>query len=307
MNDTQIILHHYPQSPVAEKVRVVLGMKGLAWKSVIIPRIPPKPNLMPLTGGYRLTPVLQLGADIFCDTKSIIRELERRFPNPSLFPDGDDGSPWGMGQWTDGPLFHDVVTVALVEMSPNMPPEFLNDRGPLYFGADFTLEDIKSKYAERLANIRAQLGWVDDSLKSRDFLCGPKPGLRDALIYYLVWFLRDRMAEGDNFLAQFTHLVSWEQQVKNIGHGKPVEMDDLNALQIAKNATPRTPSQGDPDDPLGLDVGEQINIEPVTGGPIVKGIMHNISADQIAILRENDQVGQVCVHFPRMGYRVTQA
>jgi hypothetical protein len=28
----QIIFHHYPQSPVSEKVRVVFGMKHLAWK-----------------------------------------------------------------------------------------------------------------------------------------------------------------------------------------------------------------------------------------------------------------------------------
>ena len=48
-----IILHHYPQSPVTEKVRIGLGIKRLAWRSVEVPRIPPKPDLMPLTGGYR--------------------------------------------------------------------------------------------------------------------------------------------------------------------------------------------------------------------------------------------------------------
>ena len=87
-----------PQSPVSEKVRVVLGLKGLAWKSVEIPRLPPKPNLMPLTGGYRLTPVMQIGADVYSDTKCIIRELERRFPEPPLFPGGAHGLPWGNGR-----------------------------------------------------------------------------------------------------------------------------------------------------------------------------------------------------------------
>ena len=82
LNSDYIILHDYPQSPVSEKVRVVFGVKGLNWKSVEIPRLPPKPNLMPLTGGYRLTPVMQIGADIFCDTKCIIHELDRRFPDP---------------------------------------------------------------------------------------------------------------------------------------------------------------------------------------------------------------------------------
>jgi len=144
MGPDQIILHHYPQSPVAEKVRIVLGMKGLNWKSVEIPRLPPKPNLIALTGGYRLTPVMQIGADVYCDTKCINRELQRRFPTPTLFPGGSEGMAWGVGEWTDGPLFKDVVTVALVKMAPNMPPEFLADRGFLYFGENFSVDNIKS-------------------------------------------------------------------------------------------------------------------------------------------------------------------
>ncbi|MCH8217263.1 MAG: glutathione S-transferase N-terminal domain-containing protein, partial [Planctomycetes bacterium] len=83
---TEIILHHYPQSPVSEKVRVGLGIKRLAWRSVEIPRLPPKPELMPLTGGYRRTPVLQVGADVYCDSQCILRELERLCPAPSFFP-----------------------------------------------------------------------------------------------------------------------------------------------------------------------------------------------------------------------------
>ncbi len=66
-----VILHHYPQSPVSEKVRIAFGMKDLAWHSVEIPRLPPKPDLMPLTGGYRMTPVMQVGADVFCDSLCI--------------------------------------------------------------------------------------------------------------------------------------------------------------------------------------------------------------------------------------------
>ena len=300
----QVILHHYPQSPVTEKVRVILGMKGLTWKSVLIPRLPPKPNLMPLTGGYRLTPVMQVGADIYCDTKCIIRELERRFPQPTLFPGGAWGLAWGVGQWTDGPLFQDVVTVALVEMSSTMPPEFLADRGPLYFGPDFSLDGIKAKYSECLANVRTQFGWLDERLRSRDFMLGPEPGLPDALTYYLVWFLRHRMAEGERFLSQFENLAGWEKRLQDIGHGNPAEMGDLEALDIAKNAEPRTPEQADPGEPLGLAVGDEVTIEPVTGGPRVGGTLHSLSADRLAILRRDEQVGQVCVHFPRMGYRV---
>jgi len=304
VNSDQIILHHYPQSPVSEKVRVVLGLKGLSWKSVEIPRLPPKPNLMPLTGGYRLTPVMQIGADIYCDTKRIIEQLEQRFPSPTLFSDGGEGMAWGIGQWTDGPLFKDVVTVALVEMSPNMPSEFLADRGPLYFGDDFTLEDIKNKYNQCLVNVRTQFGWVNDNLKSQPFLSGTKPGLSDALVYYLVWFLRDRMAEGESFLKQFGNLVAWEKRIKGIGHGNPEHLSDLEALEIAKNATPQTPERADPNDPQGLTVGDQVSVEPTSGGPKVTGTLHSLSATHIALMRDDPQVGHVCTHFPRLGYKV---
>ena len=77
---TDIILHHYEISPYSEKVRIGLGLKGLAWGSVEIPVIMPKPDLTALTGGYRKTPVLQIGADIYCDSQLIMREL----PHPEL-------------------------------------------------------------------------------------------------------------------------------------------------------------------------------------------------------------------------------
>ena len=67
----ELVLHHFDWSPYAEKVRVLLGIKGLAWRSVQIPMVMPKPDLTALTGGYRKTPVLQVGADIYCDTSLI--------------------------------------------------------------------------------------------------------------------------------------------------------------------------------------------------------------------------------------------
>src|SRR5256885_2140178 len=85
---TDIILHHYEISPYSEKVRTGLGLKALAWGSVEIPMIMPKPDLTALTGGYRKTPVLPIGADIYCDSQLIMRELERRHPTPSFYPAG---------------------------------------------------------------------------------------------------------------------------------------------------------------------------------------------------------------------------
>jgi glutathione S-transferase len=53
-----MILHHYPNSPFAEKIRALFGYKGIAWQSVLQPDIMPKADLQALTGAYRRTPVL---------------------------------------------------------------------------------------------------------------------------------------------------------------------------------------------------------------------------------------------------------
>ena len=85
-----LILHHYAMSPYAEKIRLCLGLKDVAWRSVDTPMVMPKPDHVELTGGYRRVPVLQVGADIYCDTACIARELDRRLPQPPLYPPGQE-------------------------------------------------------------------------------------------------------------------------------------------------------------------------------------------------------------------------
>ena len=105
MPDTPLILHHYDFSNYAEKARLALGYKGLAWRGVTIPPVAPKPDLTPLTGGYRRTPVLQIGADVFCDTHLILRELERCKPEPTLYPQGLRTIADMIAYWAEHQLF----------------------------------------------------------------------------------------------------------------------------------------------------------------------------------------------------------
>ncbi len=303
-----IILHHYPQSPVAEKVRVVLGIKDVSWRSVQIPRLPPKPDLIPLTGGYRRTPVLQVGADIYCDSQCIIRELERRCPQPTLFPNGAAGLPWAVSRWTDGDLFTAIVGAVMGAQADELAEEFANDRGRLYFGPSFDWQAQKKMLPHTLAQIRAQLGWMDERLSGeRDFMLGAQPGLPDALCYHLVWFFRGRYAGGPALLGQFPNLIAWEQRTAAIGHGHPEDMDSKQALEIARSATPESAEQTDSDDPQGLAPGQMVAVVPdVDGGdPTVEGRVVGVSMDSIAISRSAPEVDDIVVHFPRVGYRVT--
>lgn len=304
----EIILHHYPQSPVAEKVRVGLGIKGLSWRSVEIPRLPPKPDLMPLTGGYRRTPVMQIGADVYCDSQCILRELERRFAEPTFHPGGDCGMAWGISRWTDDNLFNLVVRLILGAAADQLPEDFAKDRGRLYFGPDWNLNKVQADLPWVISQIRAHFGWLDQQLADgRKYMAGDEPGLSDVLAYYLVWFVRNRWSEGPRFLSQFTTFDSWEARVKAIGHGSSTDMDAAEALEIARLAEPKTPQTADPNDPRKLIPGMNVTVQPEGDGgdPVVGGAVHFVDGNTIAILRDDQRVGAVCIHFPQAGYRVT--
>ncbi|MBX2882916.1 MAG: glutathione S-transferase family protein [Granulosicoccus sp.] len=308
-DQSEIILHNYPQSPVAEKVRVALGIKGLPWRFVEIPRIPPKPQLIALTGGYRRTPVMQIGADIYCDSQCIIRELELRHPSPSFMPGNDSGLMWCLSRWTDGALFDLSVKIVLGSAGDALPADFAKDRGRLYLGEDWAagLKAANEQLPHLVSQLRAPLSWVNEQLSDeRSFLLGPSPAAIDAQLYHVVWFVRGRWAGGPDMLSEFPHLERWEKNVVAIGHGSSSEMTAEEAISRASSMEPAT-QQGVADhDPHGLKVGDSVTVQPdVNGGEQpVSGTVRMANADTIAIDYNSSEAGKVCVHFPRAGYRI---
>jgi len=306
---SEVIFHAYPQSPVAEKVRVAFGIKGLSWRSVEIPRLPPKPMLTALTGGYRRTPVVQIGADIYCDSQCIIRELERRYPSPSMMSASDQGLMWCLSRWTDGALFDLTVRHVLGSAGDKLDKEFAADRGRLYLGEDWA-EGLKKAHADLphlIAQLRSPLSWLNAQLSDgRKFLLGAEPAAIDAQFYHVVWFLRGRWAGGPSFLSEFTDLVRWEENVSAIGHGTSTDVSPAEAIALAKKLEPVSETGVTAHDPQGLKVGQGVTISPdVNGGEQpVAGLIRFANAETVVIERTDDDVGTVCVHFPRAGYRV---
>ena len=306
---TDIILHNYPQSPVAEKVRKVLGIKGLTWHDVEIPRLPPKPFLTPLTGGYRRTPVMQIGSDIFCDSQCIIRELERRHPSPIDRSDANAGLMWVTSRYTDGDLFSLVVKIVLGAAGDDLPEDFAKDRGLLYFGEDWAdgLKQANAELPHLVSQLRAPLSWIDDTLSdNRNFILGSQAAAIDAQIYYMVWFIRGRWGGGPSLLSEFKQLERWEQNMLEIGHGTSMALEAADALAVARNSEPATESNVEENDPQGLKQGMPVSIAPdmESGEQLVEGIVRSANAEKIAIDLRTEEAGNVCVHFPRTGYRV---
>jgi glutathione S-transferase len=299
-----IILHHFDQSPFSEKIRVIFGFKQLAWQSVRISPIMPRPDLMPLTGGYRRTPTMQIGADIYCDTQIIIRELERRFPTPTLFPAGQAGVPWALGMWSDRAFFQSTVNLVFGTLADSVPQEFIDDRSRLR-GAKFDVNAMKAAAPQMRDQYRAHAGWIEAQLADgREWLLG-EFSLADINAYMNVWYARARLPSADEILAKFPHTLAWERRLRSIGHGARSELSPEEALEIATQASPQTSVQHDPGDPNGRQPGDLVAVLPDDYGKVeVRGEILSLSAQHIAIRRRDERAGDIVVHFPRAGFAV---
>lgn len=305
---TDIIFHHYWSSPFSEKVRVIFGMKKLAWRSVEIPNMMPKPDVMPLTGGYRKTPVMQIGADIYCDTQLIIRELERRYPQHPVVRDG--GLSYGLGFWTDRPFFQATVPIIFGEIGPMIPEAFKKDREKMFPERPFNYEQMKAASPMFRDQWRAHAAMISDSLAhGKLYLGGDTASAIDAHCYMNLWFLRNPLgAVADALLTEFPAVSAWYERVKAIGHGTFTPMDSGEALAIARNATPTPAAKPDRFDPNGRKPGDRVSVMADDYGrdPVVGDIVFS-NAHEIAIRRVAPEVGDVVVHFPRAGFMVMPA
>ena len=298
----EFILHHYDTSPFSEKPRVMFGLKGLAWRSVIQPTIMPKPDLVPLTGGYRRAPVMQIGADIYCDSQVILAEILAR--------SGDDGSAaaggaWAVNLWADRLWFGTTVPVIFGEFGDSVPKAFIEDREKLS-GRPFDVGAMKAAAGVMRSQWRAQAAWIDDALAHADFLAGAAPGLADACAYMNIWWLGGA-APGvfEALTAGLDRLAAWRGRVRAIGHGERTEMPPADALAIARASDPAPFDAHDPADPSGLKVGAPVTVAADDyGRDPIAGALVGINRHRVVIARRDPTLGKLNVHFPRVGYVV---
>jgi glutathione S-transferase len=297
-----IILHHYDTSPFSEKPRLLFGLHGLTWRSVIQPTIMPKPDLTPLTGGYRRAPVMQVGADIYCDSQVIMAEILRRAgADPET-----GGVAWAVNLWSDRLFFQASVAVIFAELGETVPRAFIEDREKLS-GRPFDIAAMKAAAGPMGGQWRSQAGWIDRSLASGSpFLSGDSPGLTDVAAYMNIWFvstftphLATPMMEG------FDHLPAWQERVRAVGHGNRSELSPGEALSIARAAEPAQAAAHDPHDAQGLRPGQKVRVMADDyGRDPIDGVLAAANRERLVIERIDPDLGRLHVHFPRVGYMV---
>jgi glutathione S-transferase len=306
----ELILHHYPTSPYSEKIRLMLGAKRLAWRSVTIPSIMPKPDVVALTGGYRKTPIFQVGADIYCDSARIADLLESIAPEPPLYPRAHAAVARAAARWSDAFVFQAVVALMF---QPTMLQESFGKRGP-------GEPDLGAFVADRMAMVRGAvvrrptpseardlliglLRDLDAQLEDgRPFLHGGAPAISDFTFYHSLWFLQ-RYPKAASIFDGHKQVERWLGQMRALGHGSSSELSSGDAVEIARRATPAPLAPTS--DAEGFEPGERVEVLPTDYGlDPCAGELVACTPDELAVRRVDERAGEVIVHFPRASYEL---
>ncbi len=306
---SDIILHGYPLSPFSEKVRLALGLKGASYRSVTVPVWMPKPDLLPLTGGYRRAPVMQVGADVYCDTLLILHAIERLHPEPSFYPGGSAGLASAVGWWAEKFTFMPAVCLVTSLIGEHLPAELIEERKP-FFGVDLSKAATLKDQRLNRQRLHAHLTWLGQMLgDGRRFLLGEAPGAADLAAFHPIWFALKNAGEAADAMLPMAPLRAWYDRVAAFGHGRPQEMAAADALAVARASEPAAPGfESDADDPSGCRPGDPVTVTPDdTGRDSVAGELVACGPQEAVIRRADPAVGDVHVHFPRAGFELVPA
>ncbi len=306
-----LIFHHYPSSPFSEKIRLMFGYKNLPWKSVVIPSIAPKPDLVALTGGYRKTPVLQIGSDIYCDTALISDVLEHLQPLPTLYPEPSKGLARTLAHWADNTLFWTAMAYSmqpkgLAQLFDHTPPQaaqaFMDDRKAMRSGSP------RMHFADAAGAYKSYLRRLSDMLDSGPFLLGDVPCITDFASYHPLWFTRTRTSVLADILNVTPAVLEWMDRLHAIGHGSFEKYSAQEAIEVAAASSPALLHDDIFQDEHGIALGSRVHVtsesfgpEPTIGELIAATRMH------YTLRREDERAGTVHVHFPRIGYVLKEA
>lgn len=306
-----LILHHYPTSPFAEKVRLMLGYKNIPWKSVVIPMISPKPDLVALTGGYRKTPVLQIGADIYCDTALIADVLEHIEHLPTLYPEPSKGMARILAQWADSTLFwtsmaYNMQPKGLAQLFENAPPAaakaFAEDRKAMSVGMQ------RQRPQDAAAAYKSYLRRLSDMLDDFPFVMGEMPCITDFAMYHPLWFTRVRTSALSDILNATPAVLDWMDRMAAIGHGRMEKFSAAEAIAVAAASAPAALHGDVFQDEHGIALGSKVVLSADSFGPEPsEGELVAATRLHYTLRRTDERAGMVHVHFPRIGYSIKAA
>ena len=305
MASPTLILHQYDISPFSQKAQKMIGLKELSWQSVEMPMIAPKPDVEALTGGYRGTPVLQIGRDVFIDNWMIARALDEfDASGPAINAQGGlrEAALYAWGERLFTPLLH----AALAAYQSEWDADFLADRKRVFPDVDFDTLDVSDP--DRRSQVRAYLGTVEAQLGlDQDFLGGAQADSCDIHVWGMVWMIHSALPALMPIVETFPRLTDWYKRVSALGTGDREDVKIDVAWQSLKDG-PARPLPDTPDqEPLAPWVGEVVDIAAGSADRgSASGRLLAVDHEQVVLGVEPISGEAAQVWFPRFGYHLRQ-
>ncbi len=308
---TDFILHQYAASPFSEKVRCLLAYKQIQYRAVEIPVIMPKPDLMALTGGYRKTPVLQIGADIYCDTAIICRVIDSLLPAKPVYPKDQEGALGAATHWTDTFLFKVSVAVAFQPKAlaarnlfsdPATAKAFMADRAAFSKGSSELAIDLEIALPHWLMHLQR----LEGQLSAADFLGGNAPNILDFSTYHCCWFVykNDALKAG---LELYPALAQWMSRMAAFNQIQPDMISGEEAVSVAGSSASAVEPGVEALSGVALSPGDEVEIMPIDYGfQPTQGELLVASKEALVVKRVDERAGAIAVHFPRLGFQINK-
>lgn len=304
--DNTMILHHYEGSPYAEKIRLLFGYTNSSWRSLISPAWPPRPNIDPMSGGYRRIPIAQVGADIFCDSALIAQEIANTQKQPSLDPFRTEGPALELMKLAEGDAFFAAITsipgtkllgTMLRKFGPIGAYRFIKDRSGLLKGGT----SKPKAAADARDTMKALFESIEGIVATQPWIGGEAPGIADFAIYHPIWL---HLSCSGDIPSSASKTYDWYERLGQFAHGDRREITQAEAFECARSASPRPLPASENID--GLTQGQQVDIQPRDYGVVsVSGTLVAVTGERVILARKTDSFGELHVHFPRNGYAVT--
>ncbi|MEE4278151.1 MAG: glutathione S-transferase N-terminal domain-containing protein [Halieaceae bacterium] len=302
-HEALLFLHHYEASPYAEKIRAMLGSASSPWASVLSPPYPPRPNLQPLVGDFRRIPVAHIGADVFCDTSLIAREVAALTGRPEFAPENADADAAALAQRAEAEVFFCAITAAPALSLLGKLVISNGLRGTFRFVKDRTamMKDASMRPPQGRAAARVLEGFLrdlDERLSDREVLDDKNRSYADFCAYHPVWLA---LSVGSlKTLRAYPGVQRWYEGIVGLGHGGRREAGAEEALATVRSADPRPLEDGGEAHEL---LNTEVLVAPSDYGKAgVAGTLVTAAADRYVLARSTEHCGTIHLHLPREGY-----
>jgi glutathione S-transferase len=185
----------------------------------------------------------------------------------------------------------------------HMPAGLHEDRARLHGLPVPSIEAVRQAALRNLHLVQPQIHWLADILADgRPYLLGQQPCIADFACYHVVWFYRGRKIDCRAVFDPYPKIIAWRDRMAAIGHGERQDFDADSALAEARQARPRTPRRSQPQDG-DPQPGHSARVRAADNArDWIEGEVWFIDREEIALRRTDPIVGEVVVHFPRLGY-----